>query len=145
MSHELNVQLNVRAKPPPVDMNQEQSDTCHGINQDICLGKITGDMGGERWLWLEADARLQHLHIIGRTGTGKTTLIHNLLAQDFYSGHGAALLDPHGDLAVAVLNAVPRSRTRETIYFNPSDLARPIGFNPLSNIPLGGKLKTRDQ
>ena len=113
-------------------MNNSQSELCQGI----CLGKITGDMGGEGQLWLEPQARSQHLHILGRTGTGKSTLIHNLLAQDIFSGHGAALLDPHGDLAFEILDAIPRHRTRQTIYFNPSDLARPVGFNPLSGVPL---------
>ncbi len=77
-------------------MNHQQS--------DLCLGLVTGDMGGKARLWLDANARLQHLHIIGRTGTGKTTLLHNLLAQDIYIGNGAALLDPHGDLAFDILN-----------------------------------------
>lgn len=112
--------------------HNSQSELC----QDICLGKITGDMGGEGQLWLEAHARLQHLHIIGRTGTGKSTLIHNLLAQDIFTGQGAALLDPHGDLAFEILNSIPKHRTRNTIYFNPSDLARPVGFNPLSGVPI---------
>jgi len=102
---------------------------------DICLGNTTGDMGGSGQLWFDASARAQHLHIIGRTGTGKTTLLHNLLAQDCYLGNGVALLDPHGDLAHDILDAIPRSRTRQVIYFNPSDLIRPVGFNPLLNIP----------
>ena len=121
-------------------MNKEQNEIC----QDICLGKITGDLGGETRLWLQAQARLQHLHIIGRTGTGKTTLIHNLLAQDIFTGAGAALLDPHGDLALEILDAIPRSRTRGVIYFNPSDLDRPVGFNPLSNVPLESRAVAAD-
>ena len=120
--------------------NNSQNEHCQGIGpemgQDICLGKITDYLGGEGQLWLEAHARLQHLHIIGRTGTGKSTLIHNLFAQDIFTGHGAALLDPHGDLAFEILNAIPTHRTRNTIYFNPSDLAHPVGFNPLSGVPL---------
>jgi len=126
------IKPNIRAMPPPVVMSTQQNE----MHQDICLGKLTGDMGGERRLWLSAQARLQHLHIIGRTGTGKTTLMHNLLAQDIFTGHGTALLDPHGDLAFDILDAVPPARTRNVIYFNPSDLDRPVGFNPLSNVPM---------
>jgi len=111
---------------------------------DLCLGNTTSHLGAEQQLWLDAGARLQHLHIIGRTGTGKTTLLHNLLAQDIFLGHGAALLDPHGDLAFDILDAIPRARTRGVIYFNPSDLDRPIGFNPLANVPLDRRAVAAD-
>lgn len=126
--------------PPPMDMNEQQSkasfdDTDLDSAPDICLGLVS-DTGVKSHLWLDGQARLQHLHIIGRTGTGKTTLMHNLLAQDIYINHGIALLDPHGDLAFDLLDAIPRSRTRTVIYFNPSDLSRPIGFNPLVNVPM---------
>lgn len=59
----------------------------------------------------------------------------NLIAQDLADGEGLALLDPHGDLAEAVLMHVPRSRTNDLIYVNPADVERPIGFNPLSAVP----------
>src|SRR5205085_8602160 len=48
---------------------------------------------------------------------------------------GLALLDPHGDLATAVLNYIPRSRTNDLVYINPADTGRPIGLNPLSRVP----------
>jgi len=111
---------------------------------DICLGNTTGDLGGKGKLWFDGSARSQHLHIIGRTGTGKTTLIHNLLVQDIYLNNGVALLDPHGDLAHDILNAIPKSRTRHTIYFNPSDLKRPVGFNPLLNIHIDRRAVAAD-
>ncbi len=106
------------------------------LQNDISLGMVSGDMGGKGRLWLDASSRLQHVLAIGRTGTGKTTLLRNMLAQDCFSGHGAALLDPHGDFAHDILNAIPRQRTRHTIYFNPADLENPVGFNPLLNVPL---------
>ena len=55
--------------------------------------------------------------------------------QDLAAGAGLALLDPHGDLAEAVLAHVPRARTNDLVYINPADLERPIGFNPLSGVP----------
>ena len=81
---------------------------------------------------LDADERRRHLYIVGQTGTGKSTLLLNLIRQDLIAGEGLALLDPHGDLAEAVLAQVPRRRTNDLVYVNPADLDRPIGLNPLS-------------
>lgn len=83
---------------------------------------------------LDAAARRRHLHIIGQTGAGKSTLLHNLIAQDLAVGRGVALFDPHGDLAERVLASVPSHRAHHLVYFNPSDLDRPIGFNVLHGI-----------
>ncbi|MGA8612762.1 MAG: DUF87 domain-containing protein [Xanthobacteraceae bacterium] len=84
---------------------------------------------------LGPDDRRRHLYIVGQTGTGKSTLLLNLIAQDLAAGEGIALLDPHGDLAEAALNHVPRARTNDLVYINPTDIERPIGFNPLSRVP----------
>jgi len=75
--------------------------------------------------------RRYHFYIIGRTGTGKTTLLLNKIAQDLAAGCGLALIDPHGDLAEEVLLFVPPKRQKDLVYFNPSDLDHPIGFNVL--------------
>ena len=84
---------------------------------------------------LDPEERRRHLYIVGQTGTGKSTLLLNLIAQDLAAGAGLALLDPHGDLAEAVLLHVPRDRTNDLVYLNPADAERPIGFNPLSGVP----------
>ena len=60
--------------------------------------------------------RPRHLYIVGQTGTGKSTLLLNLIAQDLAAGEGLALLDPHGDLAEAVLRYLPRSRSNDLVY-----------------------------
>ncbi len=83
---------------------------------------------------LAAEERRRHLYVVGQTGTGKSTLLLNLIDQDLAAGEGLALLDPHGDLAEAVLLRVPRVRTNDLVYVNPADLGRPIGFNPLSQV-----------
>src|SRR2546428_1600903 len=77
--------------------------------------------------------RRAHMYIIGKTGTGKSTLIANLARQDLLHGEGFALLDPHGDLAENVLNFVPEERRADLIYFNVPDTARPLAFNPLES------------
>lgn len=84
---------------------------------------------------LSLDGRRRHLHIIGRTGTGKTTTLKSLLYDDLREGRGFALLDPLGGLAHAVIDAVPPERNDRTIYFNPSDLNHIVGFNPIDRVP----------
>lgn len=77
--------------------------------------------------------RRAHMYAIGKTGTGKSTLIANLARQDASNGEGFALLDPHGDLVEQVLRSVPEDRQRDLIYFNVPDFARPLCFNPLES------------
>ena len=91
---------------------------------------------GERFPLVLADAdRRQHLYVVGKTGTGKSTLLRNLLLQDIEAGRGCGLLDPHGDLSNDLLDHIPRWRTRDLVYFDPGDRARPIAFNPLAPVP----------
>ncbi|PIS32413.1 hypothetical protein COT40_00140 [Candidatus Peregrinibacteria bacterium CG08_land_8_20_14_0_20_41_10] len=75
--------------------------------------------------------RFRHLYIIGQTGTGKSQLLEFLVKQDLESGKGCCVVDPHGDLAEAVLGWVPRERADDVVFFDPSDLERPIGLNML--------------
>jgi len=79
--------------------------------------------------------RRGHMYIIGKTGTGKSSLIANMAASDIAQGNGLAILDPHGDLAESLLHHVPKERINDVIYFNPGELEYPIAFNPLENIP----------
>lgn len=82
----------------------------------------------------EADRRA-HMYIVGKTGTGKSTLLETMVRQDIGAGHGLALFDPHGDLIERVLAWMPERRKDDLIYFNVPDAARPLGFNPLQNVP----------
>lgn len=74
------------------------------------------------------------MYIIGKTGTGKSTLLETLIRQDIQAGRGLALLDPHGDLVERVLARVPEKRKDDLIYFNVPDRANPLGFNPLERV-----------
>ncbi len=82
----------------------------------------------------QADRRA-HLYVIGKTGTGKSTLLENMLRQDIAAGRGAAVLDPHGDLVERVLAAMPETRKVDLIYFNVPDASHILGFNPLERVP----------
>jgi hypothetical protein len=78
--------------------------------------------------------RRGHMYLIGKTGTGKSTLILNMAAHDIESGYGLALIDPHGDLAEGILELIPERRLNDVIYFNPADLEFPVAFNPLHSV-----------
>jgi cbb3-type cytochrome oxidase subunit 3 len=78
---------------------------------------------------LSTNDRRRHTYIIGQTGTGKSVLLENLAYQDMVDGKGFAFVDPHGDSVESLLGKVPRERVEDVIYFNPGDLANPIGLN----------------
>src|SRR5258706_504008 len=83
---------------------------------------------------IRARDRLGHLYVIGKTGTGKSTLLLNMAISDIQNGYGLCIIDPHGDVAETILNYIPKERINDVIYFNPADLAYPIAFNPLKGI-----------
>ncbi len=78
------------------------------------------------------DDRRRHLLIEGKTGQGKSTLLHRLLLNDIANGHGVALIDPHGDLCDAVVAAVPSRRTNDVVFFDVADTSHPLAFNVLA-------------
>lgn len=73
--------------------------------------------------------RLQHTWLVGASGTGKSTLLLNLIEQDIGIGNGVAVLDPHGDLIDDILARIPDERLEDVVLFDPSDTDWPIGFN----------------
>ncbi|MBU0535222.1 type IV secretion system DNA-binding domain-containing protein [Patescibacteria group bacterium] len=75
--------------------------------------------------------RLRHLYVIGKSGTGKSSLFVNMISQDIANGAGLAVFDPHGETIERVLERIPDSRIEDVIYFDPSDTERPIGLNLL--------------
>jgi len=79
--------------------------------------------------------RLNHIYVIGKTGTGKSTLLLNMAVSDIQRGNGICLIDPHGDIAEKILDYVPKERINDVLYFNPADETHVIGFNPLQDIP----------
>jgi len=76
--------------------------------------------------------RRLHTYVVGKTGTGKSTLLAGILKQDLDAGYGVGLIDPHGDLAEMVLSFVPKHRYDDVLYFNPADTDYPVAFNPLT-------------
>jgi hypothetical protein len=94
------------------------------------LGRATFP-GAERPVAISAKDSLRHLHVIGPTGVGKSTLLLNLICGDMAAGRGIVVVDPKGDLILDVLKRVPPGRARDVILLDPTDEARPVGFNLL--------------
>jgi hypothetical protein len=87
--------------------------------------------GVERQIYISDEDRRRHMYIIGKTGTGKSQLLEEMIVQDIQAGKGIAVVDPHGDLIDGVLSRIPPSRAEDVIYFDPSDTERPMGLNML--------------
>lgn len=79
---------------------------------------------------LEEDRR-RHMYVIGKTGVGKSKFLELLMTSDIENNKGFCLLDPHGDLAQAVLQRIPKNRIKDVVYIDPANRDFPIAFNPL--------------
>lgn len=107
-----------RLPPPPGTTGTER------IIADVTLP------GSDQALALPITAATHHLHVVGPTGTGKSTLLANLITQDMAAGHSVVVIEPKGDLVHDVLERVPPNRRDDVVVLDPSDPA-PVGLNPL--------------
>jgi len=89
--------------------------------------------GVDRKIYISDEDRRRHMYVIGKTGTGKSQLLEELVMQDIENGKGCAVIDPHGDLISGILTRIPPRRAEDVIYFDPSDSERPMGFNMLES------------
>ncbi len=80
-------------------------------------------------IYLEIEDRRRHFYYVGKTGTGKTFFLTQMILQDIQQGRGLAFLDPHGDAVEWLLERIPPERAEDIIYFNPADTERPMGLN----------------
>ncbi len=80
-------------------------------------------------VYLKLEDRRRHFYYVGKTGTGKTFFLQEMILQDIISGEGLAFLDPHGDAVEWLLERIPPNRVEDVIYFNPADIERPMGLN----------------
>src|SRR3989338_2221295 len=101
------------------------------MDSNITYFAKTNFRGQDRIFGIKEKDRLQHMYIIGQTGTGKTTLLKNLAVQDIKTGQGLAVIDPHGEFVDELISLIPIERAEDVIYFNPVDTEYPIGFNIL--------------
>jgi hypothetical protein len=96
----------------------------------------------ERQIYSTEKDRMRHFYVIGQTGTGKSVFLKNLIMQDIARGDGVCMIDPHGNDIQDVLGAVPDSRAKDVIYFDPSQLDYPVGLNMLEYDPGRPEQKT---
>ncbi|TAN37157.1 hypothetical protein EPN27_00225 [Patescibacteria group bacterium] len=75
--------------------------------------------------------RVRHMYVIGQTGTGKTSILKNMIVQDIRNGDGVCFIDPHGNDVQDILSLIPPERADDVIYFDPSYIERPMGLNML--------------
>jgi hypothetical protein len=87
--------------------------------------------GATKPVFIKDGDRRRHMYIIGKTGSGKSEFIKNLVIQDIIAGKGVGVIDPHGDLADGIMELIPKERYDDVVYFNPSDTERPMGLNML--------------
>ncbi len=87
--------------------------------------------GVKRKVNIGFEDRRRHSYIIGKTGTGKSELLKEMIKQDIRAGHGVCVIDPHGDLVDDIIKYIPAERAEDVMYFDPSDTERPMGLNLL--------------
>ncbi len=118
----------LKAKPAPPPPNLPK--------KGLYLGR-SYYRGTEKPVYVKNIDRQRHFYIVGKTGTGKTELMKEMMIQDINAGRGVCLIDVH-DLAEQILEYIPPERAEDVIYFNPSNTERPMGLNLL-------EAKTDDQ
>lgn len=87
-----------------------------------------------RLFGIRQEDRLMHTYIIGKTGTGKSTLLKTMINQDITAGRGVCLLDPHGDLVEDIMKSIPEERKDDVIYFNVPDVSLTFKYNPFKKV-----------
>ena len=111
--------LSAKSAPAPAEIPQE----------GLFLGRSIY-RGINRPVYISDEDRRRHIYIIGKTGTGKSQLMSDMILQDIRDGKGVCFIDPH-DTIDQILELIPPERAEDVIYFDPSDTARPMGLNML--------------
>jgi hypothetical protein len=123
--------ISVRAIKLRRELKKSRAAPAIAMGQQFVLGQNI-HQGQETLVTLSPDHRLRHMHIIGSTGTGKSTLLLKLIIQDIENGFGVGVLDPHGDLIDKILGYIPEERFEDVVLLDPSDFNYPVGLNILS-------------
>lgn len=104
------------------------------INKDVTYLGLTTFRDKNQLFGIKRKDRRQHVYILGKSGTGKSVLMFNMIIQNIQNGEGVCVVDPHGELVEGVLSAIPPHRMKDVVYFNPADTDYHIGFNVLELI-----------
>jgi len=104
------------------------------IDDGITYFAKTNFRNQQRLFGIHGKDRLLHTYIIGKTGTGKSTLLRTMLLQDINAGRGVCLLDPHGDLVQGIAASIPETRLSDLIYLNVPDVTLSFRYNPFKKV-----------
>ncbi len=109
--------LKSKKAPAPINSPQEGmyigDNLYRGVSKKFCMSPVD---------------RQRHFYIVGQTGVGKSWLLADMALQDIKAGHGVCFIDPH-DTFESILERIPPERVDDVIYFDPSMVERPMGFN----------------
>ena len=114
----------------PFPTNIPNVETCPDLNKLTVLGD-TDYRGDKIRFGIKEEDKFRHVYIVGKTGTGKSTFISNMIISDMQAGNGICVLDPHGELVDTIVESIPSHRINDVILFDISDTEYPIGFNLL--------------
>lgn len=112
--------INAKTAPAPSEIPTE----------GLYLG-VSTYRGVRRPVYIGNEDRMRHIYVIGKTGTGKSELLKDMILQDIKEGKGLCFMDPHGDALQDIMKLIPPERAEDVIYFNPADTERPMGLNLL--------------
>lgn len=115
---------------PPADLPIEG----RGDDNDITFFGVSNFRNFKYKFGIRQKDRRLHMYTIGKTGTGKSTLLENMIIDDINKGKGVAIVDPHGQTVDHILGQIPEHRIKDVIYFNPADREMPLGFNLLEAV-----------
>lgn len=95
------------------------------------IGEGVSEPAARRPVALSVEDSLRHVHLIGPTGVGKSTLMARLALQDVAAGRGVVVIDPKGDLVTDIAQRIPKEHADEVVILDAADEA-PVGINPLA-------------
>lgn len=101
------------------------------LSRDVVYFARTNFRNADRLFGAKRKDRRQHMYVVGKSGTGKTTLLKNMMIQDIANGEGVCVVDPHGEFVEELLSKIPEERINDVVYFNPADPDYSVGFNIL--------------
>lgn len=101
------------------------------FNKNITYLAETNFRNREQVFGIKRADRRQHMYVLGKSGSGKSALLGNMVVQNIWNGEGVCVVDPHGELVESILATIPAHRVKDVMYFNPADTDFHIGFNVL--------------